>query len=249
MEQRYFKYLNERVRLEPKDLPPAFRTAKYLHFVCSPTRALVIQSQLATPHDEVSPTSTSALPDSAIKHSWDPCLVYEPIPDLCIPEELDSLRQVLPHIKVFSPNHEEAASFFGITVDQVKAQGRQGVEQVANRFFELGAQDMVVIRSGAWGAFTLRRGWNEGVWIEAFHKDVNKVKDVTGAGNSFLGGLMAGLVRDPEDLVQAVQMGSISASFTIEQFGLAKLSLDDEGHELWNGSSAGARLEDMKRRQ
>lgn len=33
----------------------------------------------------------------------------------------------------------------------------------------------------------------EGVWVEAFWKDQSRVKDVTGGGNSFLGGLGAGL--------------------------------------------------------
>lgn len=169
-----FKYLTPRTRLEPQDLPSEFHSSKYLHFVCSPTRALVIHSQLS----------------SAI---WRPSLVYEPIPDRCIPEELPALREILPHIEIFSPNHEEAASFYGISPAQVLERGKEGIEEIAKRFLkEEGAKDLVIIRSGAWGAFTVRKGEEEnGFWTEAYYpyddtEAQKRVKDVTGAGNSFL---------------------------------------------------------------
>jgi sugar/nucleoside kinase (ribokinase family) len=134
--------------------------------VCSPTRAVVIQSQLG-------PLGIS------------PRLVYEPIPDRCVPSELPALRTVLRHLHVFSPNHEEAAAFFGIDADEVERQGKAGVEDVARRFREEGAK-FVVIRSGGWGAFTLREG-EEGFWVKAYWEGrLDKVVDVTGAGNSFL---------------------------------------------------------------
>jgi hypothetical protein len=171
-----FKYLTHRARLEPFDLPPPLRTSQYLHFVCSPTRALVIHSQL------LPPLNTTA--------SWRPSLVYEPIPDRCIPEELPSLRQVLPHIAVFSPNHEEAWSFFGVSAADANVRGRDGIEEVAQRFFAEGAEGVVLIRSGALGAYAVKKGEEKGFWVEAYHsyedKSTGKVVDVTGAGNSFL---------------------------------------------------------------
>jgi hypothetical protein len=57
---------------------------------------------------------------------------------------------------------------------------------------------------------------------------------------------MAGLELDDSDARTAVQMGSISASFIIEQFGLATLSTDDAGVELWNGVAPSSRLEEMR---
>ena len=140
--------------------------------MCSPTRSLVIASQLS--------------PD------FSPSLVYEPIPDRCVPAELHALREVLPRVGVFSPNHEEAAAFFGIGADEVRASGRTGIEDVARRFFALGAADVVLIRSGPLGAYAVRRGReSEGVWVPAYHsyedgRATGKVVDVTGAGNSFL---------------------------------------------------------------
>jgi sugar/nucleoside kinase (ribokinase family) len=172
-----FKYLTHRARLEPIDLPPSLRTARYLHFVCSPTRALVIHSQL--------------LPPLNTTPSWRPHLVYEPIPDRCIPEELDSLRQVLPHVEIFSPNHEEAWSFFGVSAAEANERGKGGIEEVAQRFFDEGAASVVLIRSGALGAYAVKKGERRGIWVPAFHsyedrKSTGKVVDVTGAGNSFL---------------------------------------------------------------
>ncbi|KAK4054499.1 hypothetical protein OIV83_000993 [Microbotryomycetes sp. JL201] len=239
-EHRDFKYLTERVRLEPRDLPRELRSAEYLHFVCSPTRALVILSQLGDGPNAVRSSASS---------QWQPHLCYEPIPFRCVPEELDSLVKVLPHIKVFSPNHEEAAAFFGISAEQVKVDGKRGIEKLAHKFIELGAQHMVVIRSGGLGAFAIQRGQDAGKWVSAYHTDSANVKDVTGAGNSFLGGLMAGLVKDGQNLIRAVEMGAVSASYTIEQFGLAKMSVDEQGRELWNGSLPANRLDDMRKRR
>lgn len=213
-----FKYLGERTRLEPIDLPTPLRTSNFLHFVCSPTRSLVIHSQLLPPLN-TTPT-------------WTPSLVFEPIPDRCIPEELPSLQKILPHIAVFSPNHEEAWSFFGVDVEEVAKRGKEGIEEVARKFYEEGAGGDVVIRSGALGAYAIEKGQEKGVWVPAYHsyESTGKVLDVTGAGNSFLvststlvspeydlivslsqqGGLMAGLQLYPGDLVRAVRMGSIS---------------------------------------
>jgi sugar/nucleoside kinase (ribokinase family) len=180
-----FKYLTPRRRLEPVDVPSSAKSATHLHFVCSPTRAIEIHSQLAA----ASPAAAAfaALDTDSNDVSWRPTLVYEPIPDRCVPEELASLRQVLPHIAVFSPNHEEAHAFYGTSAADANARGRPGIEQVALRFFQEGAPDLVVIRSGALGAYAIRRGQSRGTWTEAFHRYGSpKVKDPTGAGNAFM---------------------------------------------------------------
>jgi len=129
---------------------------------------------------------------SQVSSNWRPSLVYEPIPDRCVPEELESLRQVLPFISVFSPNHEEAWSFYGVKPDEVERRGKDGIEEVAMRFFEKeGANGIVVIRSGAWGAYCLKKGAERGFWVSAYYpyddaQAQKNVVDVTGAGNSFL---------------------------------------------------------------
>ena len=58
-----FKYLNPRIRLTPRDLNgTAFDRPRTLHFICSPTRALTIVSEVR----EV--------------EGWSPLIIYEPIP-------------------------------------------------------------------------------------------------------------------------------------------------------------------------
>ena len=126
----------------------------------------------------------------------------------------------------------------------------------------------VVVRSGARGSFVLEEGKDTGKWMRPFHTPamaVTKVVDTVGAGNSFLvsrprtvgetslpniepqGGLCAGLVLDPGDLEGAVRRGAVSAGLMIEQAGFPSLSIGADGAELWNGTTAHARLDELER--
>lgn len=84
-----------------------------------------------------------------------------------------------------------------------------------------------------------------------------------GAGNSFLGGLAAGLVLSNGDLYKgkhkcrgiiigiliwslAAFYASISASFIIEQEGLPRMSTDST---MWNGDKPYDRLEKLLKRR
>jgi len=58
------------------------------------------------------------------------------------------------------------------------------------------------------------------------------------------GGLMAGLARFPHSVESAVMLGSISASYMIEQFGLPATGVEG----IWNGTSPEARFAEMKSR-
>jgi sugar/nucleoside kinase (ribokinase family) len=77
------------------------------------------------------------------------------------------------------------------------------IEEAASTLISLGTKRAVVIRSGPLGAFTLQRD-HPGQWVEAYwtSNDVNKVVDVTGAGNAFLGGLAAGLALTNGNIFQ-----------------------------------------------
>ncbi|TFK56064.1 Ribokinase-like protein [Heliocybe sulcata] len=223
---RGFKYLTPRIRITPRDLTgtPLARPTT-LHFICSPSRALEITSEVREERD------------------WDPITIYEPIPDRCVPEELPALRKVLSAICILSPNAEEALSLLSMP-SQVS---RSTVEAAAARFLEYGVgtdgQGSVVIRSGALGAYiTTRR--TGGRWIPAFWSDnTDKVVDVTGAGNAFLGGLGAGLMLTSNDIYEAALYATVSASFVIEQEGLPLLSSETN---LWNSDSPKRRLERLR---
>ncbi|KAJ8086369.1 hypothetical protein PM082_005192 [Marasmius tenuissimus] len=137
------------------------------------------------------------------------------------------------------PNAEEALSLLSIPLPPTKA----AIEKAADKFLELGAKEAVVIRSGGLGAYVLTRA-RPGEWITAFWgaEDMKEVVDVTGAGNSFLGGLAAGLDIAEGDIYEASLYAAVSASFTIQQGGLPVFS---EG--LWNQDSPTRRLEVLKK--
>lgn len=168
------------------------------------------------------------------------------------------------------------------------------VEEVCRRLLDMGigpdGRGSVVIRCGAMGACIAAKG-SSYTWIDAYWNSENsgKVVDVTGnhstpmsyaahandvppgAGNSFLGGLGAGLVLsegnvrqgtrailDSEELTGLMEShvatlyATVSASFTIEQAGLPHLTqiLDETGKlvERWNGGSPRQRLQELQNR-
>jgi sugar/nucleoside kinase (ribokinase family) len=88
------------------------------------------------------------------------------------------------------------------------------------------------------------------MWIEAYWSTEERVVDVTGAGNSFLGGLAAGLVLTNGDVFEAARYGTISASYIVEQLSLPKITRasSDVRNEEWNGDSPWGRLQELKAR-
>ncbi|KAF8901708.1 Ribokinase-like protein [Gymnopilus junonius] len=228
-ELRGFEYKTPRIRLTPKDITGTeLARPKILHFICSPGRASAIMSE--------------------VEEGWKPITIYEPIPDRCVPEELPALKKVLPLISILSPNAEEALSLLSTPLPSTK----NSIENAADRFLGFGVGDegsgWVVIRSGAMGVYLKSRD-TQGTWVTAFWtaKDGDKIVDVTGAGNAFLGGLAAGLVLSG-DLFQATLYATISSSFIIEQEGLPSLTRAPSGTELWNGDEPLKRLEILQQR-
>ena len=62
-----------------------------------------------------------------------------------------------------------------------------------------------------------------------------KVEDPTGAGDSYRGGLLSGLVRG-QDILQSARMGSVCASFAVERYGTQEYSFTmEEFNKRLNG--------------
>lgn len=235
-EHRDFKYLTDRIRITPRDLEGTRLCRPHLlHFICSPTRA----KQILTEVEDVT--------------DWNPTTIYEPIPDSCIPESLPALKEIMHLLDVLSPNAEEALNLLSLPLPPT----RTTTEQAARVFLEFGigtdGNGAIVIRSGHLGAFVLSRGRN-GVWVDAYwtetESDAQHVIDVTGAGNSFLGGLAAGLVLSEGDMYEAALYGTVSASFTIEQQGLPVMTPNPRNPDWpnWNGDSPRRRLAELRTR-
>jgi len=233
-DHRGFQYLTPRRRLTPNDLAGTKFDRPYnIHFICSPTRAQSIVKEI------------QAMPE------WHPKTIFEPIPDRCVPAELPSLLQVLPYIDILSPNAEEALSLLSIS----DAPSKEVIEEACMRFLNYGVgpkgQGHVIIRSGALGALVACRE-KPAKWIDAFwtEEDATKVVDVTGAGNSFLGGLSAGLYYADGDVYEATFYAAVSASFTIEQLSLPRLTSKGPSmdQEEWNCDIPASRLQQLKAR-
>lgn len=230
-DNRGFKYLTPRQRLTPKDLigTPLDKPAN-IHFICSPSRAHAIVSEILT------------------IHNWKPVTIYEPIPDRCIPEELPALIEVLPNIDILSPNADEALSLLSMP----QPPSKKAIEEACSRLLEFGVgskgKGHVIIRSGTLGAYVATRD-KPGFWVDAYwtDADMGKVVDVTGAGNGFLGGLSAGLLLTKGDVFEATLFATVSASYIIEQLGLPEHQGTLEG-ELWNGDNPMSRLTKLKER-
>lgn len=74
----------------------------------------------------------------------------------------------------------------------------------------------IVIKMGEDGSLVYSQEDDKIIKIPIY--PTSKVKDTTGAGDSFCGGLIAGLKRN-ENILDAAIMGTVSASFVVEHLG------------------------------
>jgi sugar/nucleoside kinase (ribokinase family) len=240
-DHRAFKYLTEKKRLTADDLTIELLAAKSFHLICSAIRCGELVQRIKERRAEVLGTD---VPDAII--------VWEPVPDLCTPEELENTKAALKSVDVLSPNHEELGALFAF--DHAVGVDKQAVEKHAEELVTSGigstGEGVIVVRSGKEGCYVARSGADRtSCWLPAYHTDQSKVVDPTGGGNGFLGGLAVGLVRTNFDVVEAARWGSVAASFTIEQVGMPHVTLSAESTtELWNGVSVEERLQDFKQR-
>jgi sugar/nucleoside kinase (ribokinase family) len=202
------------------------------------------------------------------RHSIDPkadapVLIWEPIPDLCTPEQFLNLRKAALGVTIVSPNRGEFAAFFkesGLSMQEMVKRVIQhdGDERRSSPAF--------VIRDGAQGCHVFNDGAR--LHLRAYHQNNVGVIDPTGGGNTFLGGLAMALSGkgDPrlEDLPGLMSIGSpamktmvtllfaalhatVAASFAIEQVGLPIVDLANP--DIWNGQSYRRRLVECLKRE
>lgn len=100
--------------------------------------------------------------------------------------------------------------------------GEYNLVKAATKIRAMGPQNLVIKR-GEHGAIL----FTDGSVFAAPAFPLEIVRDPTGAGDSFAGGMMGFLARkgrtDPGSLRQAVVMGSVLASFVVEDFSLDRL--------------------------
>lgn len=150
-ETRAFRYTTPKRRLVASDLAgsPLLR-ARAFHMVCSPSRCReLVTDLLALRRAEEDPPPR-------------PVIVWEPVPDLCTPEELLNLTNCLPLVDVCSPNHAELAAFMGDTgVDAETGEvSAAAVERACEQL--LGSMPLssfaLVVRAGEQGCYVAKNG-------------------------------------------------------------------------------------------
>ncbi|OAA80797.1 MAK32-like protein [Akanthomyces lecanii RCEF 1005] len=102
-QKRAFRYTTPKKRLTAADLDPALLQAKSFHLICSPLRCQELVGDITARRRDVMPREAYTRP----------VFVWEPVPDLCHPNELLNCTNCLPLVDVCSPNHAELAAFLG----------------------------------------------------------------------------------------------------------------------------------------
>jgi sugar/nucleoside kinase (ribokinase family) len=132
--------------------------------------------------------------------------------DLWITTEREGVLQLLKRIDGLVLNDSEAILLTGDT----------NLVRAGHRVRELGPR-FVVIKKGEHGAMFF--GQHEIYVLPAF--PTPDVVDPTGAGDSFAGGMMGYLAErgdfEPRTLKEALAYGTLTASFTVEDFSLDRL--------------------------
>lgn len=157
-----------------------------------------------------------------------PLFIFEPFPDVCIAENMETLKKMLHKVDVFSPNLHEAAGFAGLSQ---MPQSEDEIKQLAQVFLEhTSPAGGIALRCGELGCYVLTRDLS--IMLPAYHHDQSNVVDVTGGGNSFCGAFVTALTLSNDWLIAGI-IGSLASGCVIESLGMPKL---DEG-ELWNNKS------------
>ena len=264
-EYRAFKYLTPKIRLEETDLSDEQVLAGSFHMVCSPARCMKLVNGVRNRRRDLLRKRGRSF-DLADREEA-PVFVWEPVPDLCTPEELARLREAASHVDVVSPNAEEFASFFTEMPDfqktgsQVRWLLGDGTSLNGDRNGAL--ETVLVIREGAHGCTTYMSRNLKGVHLRAFHQSKAKVVDPTGGGNTFLGALAIGLTgtttpredvlddlgipSDQRRLLNALVHATVAAGYGIEQVGMPNVS--NEVADCWNGESYPGRVVSFLKRE
>ena len=255
---REFKYLTPKLRLTPRDLTPeVLLETRSFHFICSPNRCVEMVEDLHSLRYQAEKQAALTPRSTAAASSSKPMIIWEPVPDTCIPGNLPALISALARVDVLSPNHNELAALFAPAVTSTTDPTSPSTAAAEKRTIEDQTHSLlnqacttnphltILVRAGAEGVYIATRTLTR--WLPAYHQDPTKIIDPTGAGNAFLGGFAVGLVRSDKDVVEAARWGSVAAGFCCEQVGVPTLSFRN-GEERWNGVCVFERLEEFRSR-
>ncbi|OAP55384.1 hypothetical protein AYL99_10357 [Fonsecaea erecta] len=292
-EFRAFKYLTPKRRLDEHALDDEQVWAKSFHMVCSPARCMALVKGIMERRRELrrrrrrrrhlrstvmggkgDDKEDGGDDDDDEEDEDRPLFIWEPIPDLCTPEELSRLRDAAACVDVVSPNADELEAFFKGMPEISSSRERMvasllGLDRRDNNSGEqkvcLGTAAALVVREGAQGCTTYI-GSTRGLHLPAYHHQrKDKVVDPTGGGNTFLGALAIGMTGTttpgeeevlglPDEtvfrekrLLLALLHATIAAGYAIEQVGMPAVSTEDG--DCWNGEAYPARFREYVNRE
>jgi hypothetical protein len=153
-------------------------------------------------------------------------VLWEPLQQIMVPGNRDAIRSVLQDfpIAIISPNLAEAQAVYGNTSPTT----------IIHSLFEDGAKG-VALRMGEQGSMVATRDTGEHWHVPAV--PVNQVVDQTGAGNTYCGGLLWGLISG-KTLIEAGTAGAVAASFCLEGVGVVdttNINLDERDRRYKSG--------------
>jgi sugar/nucleoside kinase (ribokinase family) len=133
--------------------------------------------------------------------------------DHWIRESPEELRKVLNRIEILVINDSEAKLLSGYN----------NIVQAARAILKMGPK-VVLIKRGEYGVLQ----FSDGSVFATPAYPLEEVFDPTGAGDSFAGGFLGQLARSGDHsergLRRAIVYGSVVASFTVEDFGVKRLT-------------------------
>ncbi|HIE43928.1 MAG TPA: sugar kinase [Candidatus Omnitrophica bacterium] len=134
--------------------------------------------------------------------------------DFWIERYPDEILKILPRVDIALFNDSEAQQF----------SGEFNLLKAAKKILALGLRRGVIIKKGEHGAFL----YTPSFVFSAPAYLLEEVKDPTGAGDSFAGGLIGYLAGkgniSERNLKKSLIYGTIMASFTVEEFGVEKFN-------------------------
>ncbi|KAL3494494.1 Ribokinase-like protein [Aspergillus germanicus] len=198
-EKRAFKYLTPKLRLEPYMLSDSQVSSKTFHMVCSSARCISIVRDILRRREELESAGTPS--------SGPPVFVWEPVPDMCTPEEQQRFLEACREVDIVSPNDLELGMMFGQPSWSEESEfGKRIAEKILASGIGPHGEGHLVIRAGKDGSYSYSRG--QRLWLPAYHQPVasgeSAVVDPTGAGNSYLGALAQGMISKGRDAAKVV---------------------------------------------
>jgi sugar/nucleoside kinase (ribokinase family) len=156
-----------------------------------------------------------------------PKLVVLDTMNLWIDIALPALKEVLSKVDIVILNDQEARQLTG-EINLIKA---------AKLVIEMGPKT-VIVKKGEHGAFVIS---DKDIFAVPAYP-LESLFDPTGAGDSFAGGMMGYLAKcddiSPQTLRKAIVYGTVTASFSVEQFSIQRLQdlthneIDSRYHKL-----------------